>query len=115
MLVIDSTDRWLQARIESREASVFRVAGLVDGIVACDPRVRAVAGGDLRPEPDGAILVVLVVPEGGVRGGVVGVPVGVLAAGQGVHVEDCVDFVFGTLRRLTLAYRYFRGRFLPGR
>jgi hypothetical protein len=42
-------------------------------------------------------LVIFVIPEGGVGGGVVGVPVGILAAGDGVHVEDCVDFVFGAL------------------
>ncbi len=65
---------------------MLRVAGLVDRVVACDPRVGGVAGGDLRPEPEGAVLVVFVVPESGVRGGVVGVPVGVLAAGEGVHV-----------------------------
>jgi hypothetical protein len=66
--------------------------------------VGGVARGDLGSEPNAAVLVVFVVPEGGMRGGVVGVPVGVLAAGKGVHVEDCVDFAFGTLRRLTLAY-----------
>lgn len=76
---------------------MFRVAGLVDGIVACDPGVGDVAFCELGPEPDAAVLVVFVVPEGGVGGGVVGVPVGILAAGDGVHVEDCVDFVFGAL------------------
>lgn len=48
--------------------------------------VGGVARGDLGPEPNAAVLVVFVVPEGGMRGGVVGVPVGVLAAGEGVHV-----------------------------
>lgn len=65
---------------------MFGVAGLVDGIVACDPGVVFIAVGDLFPKPDAAVLVVLVVPEGGVRGGIVGVPVGILPAGKGVHI-----------------------------
>lgn len=65
---------------------MLRVTGLVDRIVACDPRIIAVVLCDLCPEPDGAGLVVFVIPEGGVQRGVVGVPVGVLSAGEGVHV-----------------------------
>jgi predicted nucleotidyltransferase len=65
---------------------MFRVAGLIDGVVACNPVVGGVARGDLGPESNAAVLVVFMVPQGGVRGGVVGVPVGVLAAGEGVHV-----------------------------
>lgn len=66
MLVVDSADRWLEPCVESGKTEMFRVARLVDGIVACDPGVRAVAGGDGGPEPDGPVLVVFVVPEGGV-------------------------------------------------
>ena len=50
---------------------------------------------DLGPEPDEAVLEVLVDPEvGDVRAGVA-VPVGVLAARRGVQVEDGVDAVLG--------------------
>lgn len=94
---VDGADGGFEAGVEGWEADVLRVAGLVDGVVAGDPGVGAVAGGELGPEPDGAVLVVAVVPEGGVVGGVVGVPVRVLAAGEGVHVEDGVDVVFGAL------------------
>ena len=49
----------------------------------------------MLPEPNGAVLVVAVVPKGGVGGGVVGVPARGLTAGDCVHVEDGVDLVGG--------------------
>lgn len=76
---------------------MLRVAGLVDGVVTRDPGVFLVARSDLLPQPDGAILVVLVVPERGPRRRVIGVPIWILAARERVHVEDGVDLVFRAL------------------
>jgi hypothetical protein len=77
---------------------VFAVAGFVEGVVACDPGIGLVVLCELGPEPDGAVLVVLVCPECGVWCGIVGVPVWILTPWDRVHVEDCVNFVFCTLR-----------------
>ena len=90
-----SADGGFDAVVEGGEAVVFRVARLVERVIARDPGIRLVAGGELLPEPDGAVLEVPVVPEGGVAGRVVGMPVWVLAAWGGVHVEDGVDAVVG--------------------
>jgi hypothetical protein len=81
---VDGADGGLDAGVESRQAEVLGIAGFVDGVVTGDPGVVLVAGSDVLPEPEGAVLEVLVVPEGGVVGDVVGVPVLVLAAGEGV-------------------------------
>lgn len=76
---------------------MLRVTGLVDGVVACNPVVGGVARGDLDPEPNAAVLVVFVVPEGGVRGGVVRVPVGVFWPPGRLCMSRIVVIVFGTL------------------
>lgn len=52
----------------------------------------------MLPDIDGSVLEVLVVPKGSVPGGIVRVPVLVLAAGEGVEVENGVDAVFRTLK-----------------
>lgn len=87
----------LESLVERGQPVVLRIARLVDRVVAGHPWVVLVTRRDLLPKPDGAILVVLVVPEGGVVGRVVRVPVAVLTAGNSVHVEDGVDLVLGTL------------------
>jgi hypothetical protein len=99
VLGVDGADRGLDAVVEGGQAPVLRVARLVDRVVAGDPGVGLVVCSELLPEPDGAVLVVFVLPEGGVVGAAVAVPVGVLAAGEGVQVQDCVDFVFCALGR----------------
>ena len=76
---------------------MFRVAWFIDGVVACHPGIGLVVCCNLSPEPNASVLVIFVVPEGGVAGGVVGVPVRVLTSRDCVHVKDCVDFVFGAL------------------
>ena len=95
MVRIDGADSGLEPIIERRQAPVLRVAGLVERVVSRDPGVSTVVSGKLLPEPDSAVLVVFVVPEGGVVSRVVGVPVAVLAAGSGVHVEDGVEALGG--------------------
>lgn len=70
-----------------------RITGLVDEIVARYPGVVLIAGSNLPPQPDDAVLEVFVVPEGGVVAAVVAMPVWVLTTWEGVQVEDRVDFV----------------------
>lgn len=70
----------------------------VDRIVASHPGVALVPRRNLFPQPDAAILVIFVVPEGGIISHIVGVPVRVLAARNRVQVENGVDLVFRTLR-----------------
>jgi hypothetical protein len=101
---IHGPDYRLVAVVEGRETVVEGITGLVNRIIACDPGVVLVVFCNLAPEPDGAVLVVFVVPEGGVGGGVVGVPVRVLAAGDSMHIEDCVDVVFGALWDVRLTF-----------
>ncbi len=62
------------------------IAWLIDEVVTCNPRVGTIAGGDFDPQPDAPVLMVFVLPESGIAAGVVTVPVGVLPAGQAVHV-----------------------------
>jgi hypothetical protein len=101
---IHSPDYRLVPVIEGGETVVEGITGLVNRIIACDPGVVLIVFCDLAPEPDGAVLVVFVVPERGVGGGVVGVPVRVLAARDGMHIEDGVDVVFGALWDVRLTF-----------
>src|SRR4051812_28665435 len=86
MIRIDGADSGFETLVECWETVVEWIAGLVDGVVACDPGVVFVVCCEFGPEPDGAVLVVFVFPECSVCGWVVGMPVGVLAARDGVHV-----------------------------
>lgn len=94
--------------IKRRKPDMLRIAGLVDRVVAGNPRIALVSSCDLLPQPDGSILVVLKVPERRVRGRVVCVPVGVLTAGGRVHVEDGVYVVFGTLSETSISQSFPR-------
>ena len=71
------------------------IGGFIDGVVAGDPGVITVTAGEGFPEVDDAVLEVLVIPEAGVVGGVIAVPMLVLEAGERVEVDDGVNFVFG--------------------
>lgn len=97
MLRVNCPNGLLHALVERRQPHVLRIAGLVQRIIPGHPGVAAIPGCDLLPQPDGAVLVVFILPEAGVVGWVVGVPVGVLAARGCVHVEDGVDVVVGAL------------------
>lgn len=93
--IADSGD---DAIVEGEQASPLDVGGFVEGVVSRDPRISLVSLRNNLPQVDDSILEMLVVPEGGVAGRVVGVPILVLAAGSGVEVENRVDFVLGALQ-----------------
>jgi hypothetical protein len=97
MVKINPSDRGDDAVVESQQPRPLRVGGLVHGVVACDPGIPLVSTGNVLPKVDDAVLEVNVVPEGGVSGRVVGMPVLILAARAGMQVEDCVDSVLGAL------------------
>ena len=59
MVGVDFADGGLEAVVERRKADVFWIAGLVERVVAGYPSVVFVAGSDLLPKPDCAVLVVL--------------------------------------------------------
>ena len=90
---VHRADRPVDAVVERDDARVVRVRGLVERVVARDPRVPDVVLRELLPEPDDAVLEVLVLPELGDVRARVRVPVGVLAARGSVEVEDGVDAV----------------------
>ena len=74
---------------------MFGICGFVERVVTGDPLVVLVVDGELFPQPDDSVLVVLVVPKVGDVPSVIGVPVCVLTAGSGVQVKNGVDTVFG--------------------
>ena len=81
--------------VEGPDDAAGLVRGLVQQVVARHPGVAPVVVGDGLPQVHDPVLEVPVLPEGGDVGGVVGVPVMVLGAGQGVQVDDRVDAVSG--------------------
>ena len=84
-----------EAAVDRHDEGFARIVRFVDGVVPGDPGVVAIARGEGFPQVDGAILEMLVPPEERLVGRVVGVPVLVLVAGEGVQVNDGVDFVSG--------------------
>lgn len=110
--------------VELDYAVVFGIGGFVERVVGCDPFVAFVVFGELCPEPEDAVLEVLVVPDFYLfilqtglpleKGGndilgvyqlkltvgnvasVIGVPVSVLATWCSVEIEDSVDTVLCT-------------------
>lgn len=95
MVRVDRPNSLVDPMVEVDQAGMRRVGGFVHRIISRDPRVADVVFRELLPEPDRSVLEVLVHPEvGDVRAGV-RVPVGVLATGTGVQVENGVDSVFG--------------------
>ena len=69
---------------------MFRIARLIERIVPSNPRIVFVSYRDLLPEPNRSILVIFVIPKCRISGRVVGVPVWVLATGDGMQVEDSI-------------------------
>ena len=92
---VGRTDRGVYAVVERDNARVVWVGGLVERVIARDPRVAHIVLRELLPEPDDAVLEVLMLPELGDVGAGVRVPVGVLATRGGVKIEDGVDAVLG--------------------
>ncbi len=83
---INLADCRLDPLIERRKSDVFWVTRFVDGIIPGDPGIVLISLCELLPEPDSAVLMVFVVPESGVVGWIVRMPVWILAAGDGVHI-----------------------------
>jgi hypothetical protein len=94
---VDGANLGLDAVVECGETIVQLIAGFIDRIVASNPWIRLVVRGDLLPEPYCTVLEVLVVPECGVFGTAIAVPVGILATWKRMHVENRVYIVLGTL------------------
>jgi len=117
MLSINFAYRLFESFVKRWQPPVLWIAGLVNRVVSRYPRIPFVAGCDLFPEPDRAVLVVLVVPKGGVVCRVVAVPVAcvdmslvldlvpvfllsrltVLTTRDCMHVDDGVDVMLSTL------------------
>lgn len=92
---VDLADGRIDLMVPGLKSLVGGVAGLVERVVSSDPRIALEVGSDLLPEPDAPVLEVLVGPELGNVMRRVRVPISVLAAGRGVHVEDGVDALVG--------------------
>ena len=73
------------------------IAGLIERVVPSNPGILPVPGSNLFPKPHRAVLVILVIPERGVASRIVRMPVRILAAGNGVHVQDGIDAMGRTL------------------
>lgn len=90
MLRIHLPNRRLHPAVESLEIYVFRVRWFVHGVITRNPRISPVMLRNLDPEIDHPVLEILEVPEEGLVDARVAVPALVLAAGEGVHVDDGV-------------------------
>lgn len=80
---------------------MLTVGRLIDRIVACNPRITAIPRRDLFPQPDGSVLVILEVPEGGVGGWVITVPALIVPAWKSMHIEDRIYTFFCTLNPMS--------------
>ena len=63
MFGVDGADGLVDAIVEGDDAGVGVIGGLVQGVVAGDPLVALVVSSEFLPEPDDAILEVLVIPD----------------------------------------------------
>lgn len=96
MLAVDRTNGIVHPFVKLDDSRVRRVCGLVQRVVPRDPLVPDVVLCELRPQPDGAVLKVLVDPKVGDVGAGIAMPVRVLSSGCGVEVEDGVNALLGT-------------------
>ncbi len=92
---IDGTDGIVEAFVKGIDHGAGGVGGFIDGVVAGDPGIVAVAGSKGFPEVNHAVLKMFVIPEEGAVRGVVGVPMLVLKTRQGMQIDDGVDVVLG--------------------
>ena len=93
---IDGANGLVEPSVEGHDHLFTSITRLVDGIIACHPRMSLVPGGKHFPEVDHAVLEVLMLPEEGFVGRVVAMPGLILVAGQSMQVNDRVDLLFGT-------------------
>jgi len=109
-------DGWLEPVVKRGKSMVQWIARLVDRVVTSYPCIVLVSFCDLFPKPDRPVLMVLVVPESSVVGGVVRMPVSILSTRYGMHVQDGIDLVFGTLwARLSVLILLVMWLLLPDR
>lgn len=95
MFRVDGTNGVVHALVKTDDGAVRLVCRLIEGVVPRDPRVPGIMPCELCPQPDRAVLKVLVDPKVGDVGASVTVPVHVLPAWCGVEIEDGVDAVSG--------------------
>jgi hypothetical protein len=95
MVLVDRSDSVMQPVVDHHEPFLLRerIARLVQGVVTSDPLVSFVVNSELFPEPDEAVLEILVPPEAAVVNPSVGVPSSTLSPWGGVNVNDSVDGV----------------------
>ena len=100
VVLVDGPDSLVQPVVPINQPFMFRVriCRLVQDVVAGDPGIIFVVGRELLPEPDEAVLEVLVSPEVAYVGTSVCVPSSTLTAWSCVNVDDGVDGMFGTQR-----------------
>lgn len=91
MLLVNLPDGVVYPDVEVDEAGLGRVCRFVQGVETGDPGVVLIVGRELLPQPHCAILEVLVYPEVGYVCTGVRMPVGVLASGCSMHIDDGVD------------------------
>ena len=96
MIQADGADSRFETSVEYGKASVAG-AGLINQIVAHDPRVRSVMRCNMGPEPDSVALVVFEVPEGGIVAWIGRVRIRILPTRTGVRIQNGINFVFSTL------------------
>lgn len=95
MVGINLADGGVNLMIPCLESFMGGITRFVERVVSSDPRIPLEVCSDFLPEPHAPVLEILVGPELGDVVRRVRVPVSVLAAGGGVHVEDGVDALFG--------------------
>ena len=63
VFVVNGTDSAVYPVVKCDDASVRRISGFVDRVVASNPGVGFVVIGEDFPKPDGSVLEVFVVPD----------------------------------------------------
>jgi hypothetical protein len=81
MIGVNVADCWYNSVIKCQQATPFGISRLVHGVIARNPRIALVSPGNMFPEINSSILEVFVIPESSMAGGVVRVPVLILATG----------------------------------
>jgi len=91
MLIVYGANGVVNSIVEADEPRMLGVCRLIERIVASDPRIVLVVFRQFTPKPHETVLEVFVSPESSDVDTSIGMPVGILPAGSGVHIKDCVD------------------------
>jgi hypothetical protein len=76
---VNVPDCWYNSVIKCQKATPFGISGLVHGVIASNPWIALISPSNMLPDINGSILEVFMIPESSMAGGVVGVPILVLA------------------------------------